>query len=104
LDVEGEAETEGCALWLEYSGVSTLAFHAPKNAEGQLTRDDRLGLFKNRGVDLTSTEFLKYSSDGNTPNDSFLEYLGAKRIETAGKGHTILTVSADGNYTLKTLD
>lgn len=104
LDVEGESETEGCALWLEYSGVSTLVFHAPKNAEDLLTRDDRLGLFKTRGVDLTSTEFLKYSFGENTPSDSFLEYLGAERIETVGKGHTILTVSEDGTYTLKTLD
>ena len=103
LDVEGETETEteGCALWLEYSDVSTLFMRAPESVGNLLTRDDRLGLFKNRGVDLKSTEFLKCDT---TPSAEVLEYLDIEPLDTEHGGHTLLTVSADGSYTLKTVD
>ena len=101
VEVEGETETEGCALWLEYSDVSTLFMRAPESVGNLLTRDDRLGLFKNRGVDLKSTEFLKCDT---MPSAEVLEYLDAEMLDTENDGHTLLTVSADGNYTLKTVD
>ncbi|MBQ8229596.1 MAG: hypothetical protein IJZ32_02745 [Clostridia bacterium] len=101
MDVQNETETEGCAFWLEYSGVSTLFMSAPETVGDLLARDDRLGLFKNRGVELKGTDFLKCTT---VPSSEFLEYLGAERIQTEGNGHTILTVGADGSYTLKTPD
>lgn len=101
VEVEGETETEGCALWLEYSGVSTLFMRAPESVGDLLTRDDRLGLFKNRGVDLKSTDFVKCET---APSAEVLEYLDADLLDTEHDGHTLLTVRADGSYALQTSD
>ena len=101
VEVEEKTETEGCALWLEYSGVSTLFMRAPESVGNLLTRDDRLGLFKNRGVDLKSTDFVKCET---TPSAEVLEYLDADLLDTEHDGHTLLTVRADGSYALQTSD
>lgn len=101
VEVEEKTETEGYALWLEYSGVSTLFMRAPESVGNLLTRDDRLGLFKNRGVDLKSTDFVKCET---MPSAEVLEYFDADLLDTEHDGHTLLTVRADGSYALQPSD
>ena len=68
-------------FWLDYHGVSALfTGDAPCSTEEMLMRDDKLGVFKKNGVDLTSTEILKVAHHGsaNSTSETFLRYLGVK--------------------------
>ncbi len=85
-----EAEMEGTKadanelssmIWLDYKGVSALfTGDAPSETENILMQDDGLGIFENRGVDLSSTEILKVAHHGSADSTSlrFLNYLQAE--------------------------
>ena len=82
LEAEAEKEEDNNAsssvIWLDYQGVSALLTgDAPLETETLLMRDDKLGLFKNRDVDLTSTEILKVAHHGSASSTGaeFLQYL-----------------------------
>ena len=85
IDVGEETETDDNALssvlWLDYKGVSALfTGDAPTATEDILMRDDRLGVFTHRNVDLQSTEILKVAHHGGKGSTalSFLQYLQVK--------------------------
>ena len=83
---EGEEETKennasSAVIWLDYQGVSTLfAADAPMELEENLMRDDKLNLFSERGVQLSSTEILKVAHHGSKYSSGleFLQYLNVK--------------------------
>ncbi len=97
LDVEeGSAQQEenndsSAVVWLDYQGVSALFMgDAPMEIETLLMRDDGLGVFEPRGVDLSSTEILKVAHHGSKYSTSteFLQYLNVETaIISCGEGN-----------------
>ncbi len=83
-----EAKADNNALssviWLDYQGVSALfTGDAPSATEEVLMRDDgELGVLKDRGVDLKSTEILKVAHHGSADSTS-LRFLNYLQVETA---------------------
>ena len=76
-----DANAYSAVVWLDYQGVSALfTGDAPTSTEDILMRDDEMGLFKNRGVELTSTEILKVAHHGSADSTSlgFLQYIHAE--------------------------
>lgn len=97
LDVEeGHEQQEenndsSAVVWLDYQGVSTLFMgDAPMEIEEILIRDDHLGLFESRGVDLSSTEILKVAHHGSqySTGVEFLQHLNIKTaVISCGEGN-----------------
>ena len=68
-------------FWLDYQGMSALfTGDAPISTEEILMRDDKVGVFDGRGVDLQSTEILKVAHHGSrySTSEEFLSYLQVK--------------------------
>ena len=90
-ELPDDPNMESAVLWLDYRGVSTLLTgDAPYAVEGFLMREDRLGMFENTGVELSSTEILKVShhGSGDATGYDFLEYLHAETaIISCGKNN-----------------
>lgn len=82
-NIETDNNGLSSVIWLDYMGISALfTGDAPTETENILMRDDRLGMFAHRNVDLKSTEILKVAHHGGKGSTSlaFLNYL---QIETA---------------------
>ena len=78
LDEEDEGNESSSVFWLDYMGVSFLfTGDAPMSVEEKLLAYDEMGLFKNKGVDLSSTEIVKLGHHGSSQSSSmeFLAYL-----------------------------
>ncbi len=76
-----ENNASSAVVWLDYQGKSALFMgDAPLEVEEKLIRDDDLGLFEERGVDLQSTEILKVAHHGSkySTGENFLQYLNVK--------------------------
>ncbi len=96
-DVGEELETEtatndsSAVVWLDYFGTSALfSGDASEDVEEALLRDDRLGLFEGRGVQLDSTEIFKVAHHGSSSSNSveFLKYLNVKTsVISCGKNN-----------------
>lgn len=94
-----ESNDLSSVLWLDYQGVSALfTGDAPFETEQALMRDDGLGAFTIRGIELSSTEILKVAHHGSAYS-SGLDFLRYLHVETAvvscGKnpyGHPTQTV------------
>ncbi len=96
-------ENENSAVvWLDYKETSALfCADIGEEAESNLIRDDKLGFFEERGVDLTQTEILKVShhGSGTSTTQAFLEYIQPQKgIISCGKdnpyGHPAQTLLA----------
>jgi len=73
-----ESNAQSVVAWLDYYGSSVLfAGDMPTETEDILMRDERLGVFKPKGVLLSSTEVLKVSHHGSryATSEEFLQYL-----------------------------
>ena len=89
VDVENNTEAteenndSSAVIWLDYQGVSALfTGDAPMETEVELVRDDKLGVFAERGVELSSTEILKVAHHGSKYSTD-LEFLQYLNVETA---------------------
>ncbi|MBQ8295408.1 MAG: MBL fold metallo-hydrolase [Clostridia bacterium] len=98
-DVEEDAEEladnneSSSVIWLDYQGVSALfTGDAPQETEELLIRDSKLGLFKNRGVHLESTEILKVAHHGSKLS-TCTEFLSYLNVDTA-----IISCGKDNEY------
>ena len=70
-------------VWLDYMGVSAIFMgDAEMDTENSLMREDSLGLLKEFGVDLQSTEILKVGHHGSETSTS-LEFLQYLKVKTA---------------------
>ena len=89
-----EGDNEGSAVfWLDYMGISFLfTGDAPAEVEEVLLRDEKLGFFDNRGVELSSTEVLKVAHHGSAQS-STMEFLSYLNLETA-----IISCGVDNPY------
>ncbi len=83
VEEQEENNASSAVVWLDYQGISALFMgDAPLEVEELLIRDNALGLFEDRGVDLQSTEILKVAHHGSkySTGEDFLQYLN---VETA---------------------
>ncbi len=91
LESTGAANENSAVLWLDYFGVSALfCGDSPASVEERLMLESQMGLFKPRGVDLSSTEILKVSHHGSSSASTkeFLRYLNVKEaIISCGKNN-----------------
>lgn len=89
-----DEDNEGSAVfWLDYMGVSFLfTGDAPAEVEELLLRDDKLGFFDKRGVELSDTEILKVAHHGSAQS-STMEFLNYLNLETA-----IISCGIDNPY------
>lgn len=90
LDGEAFAENElSAVLYFEYQGIGALlAGDIDTETEKRLMMDDRMGLFAERGVQLSDTEILKVAHHGSSSSTSraWLEYLHTEQtIVSCGK-------------------
>lgn len=87
----GESNDVSAIVWMDYKGVSTLfTGDATSEVESVLMRDDTLGLFQQRGVDLASTEILKVAHHGSkySTSEKFLKYLHTQTaVISCGNGN-----------------
>ena len=98
LDVQENTEEDAennqssAVVWLDYQGTSALfTGDAPKETETILLRDDKLSLFAERGVQLSSTEILKVAHHGSkySTHLEFLQYLNVKTaVISSGKDNS----------------
>ena len=90
-DETTEDNDSSAIVWIDYKGVSALfTGDATSEIENVLMRDDTLGLFEPRGVDLTSTEILKVAHHGSkySTSEDFLEYLHTQTaVISCGNGN-----------------
>lgn len=89
-----EEEDEGSAVfWLDYMGVSFLfTGDATSAVEETLIRDDEYGFFKEKKVELSSTEILKVAHHGSGASSS-LPFLNHLNLQTA-----IISCGKDNAY------
>ena len=79
--------------WLDYQGVSALfTGDIPASVEGQLLRDDKLGLLAYGGIQLDSTEILKVAHHGSADSTG-AEFLSHLNVETA-----VISCGVDNAY------
>lgn len=82
-DEEEDSNTSSAVVWLDYYDVNALFMgDAPQATEEILLRDDKLGLFEKRQVDLRSVEILKVAHHGSADSSS-AEFLSTLGLQTA---------------------
>ncbi len=80
---KSDANEESAVIWLDYHGVNALfTGDAPQSMEEILLRDDALGLFEKRRVDLHSIEILKVAHHGSAYSGC-AEFLSTIGVRTA---------------------
>ena len=108
----GNAELEGnnrsTISWLDYNGQSILfCGDTDKTVFSQLQKEDTLvNIFKGKGIDLSSTEFVKVSHHGSVDgvDGNFYRYLNVKTaFISCGKNNSYGHPSGETLLTLQTV-